>query len=47
LRTAFGFMGISNIEFVRAEGVALSPQHRDDAVRRALDELPERCAAAA
>lgn len=47
LRTAFGFMGITDIDFVRAEGVALSPQHRDEAVRRVLDELPERCAAAA
>lgn len=47
LRTAFGFMGITSIDFVRAEGVALSPQHRNDAIRRVLDELPERCAAAA
>jgi FMN-dependent NADH-azoreductase len=47
LRTAFGFMGITSIDIVRAEGVALSPQHRNDAIRRVLDELPERCAAAA
>jgi len=47
LRTLFGFLGVTNIEFVRAEGVALSPRHRDQAVRQVLDELPERCAAAA
>lgn len=47
LRMLFGFLGVTRIEFVRAEGVALSPEHRNHAVRQALDELPERCAAAA
>ena len=26
LRTVFGFMGIKNVEFVRAEGIALGPE---------------------
>jgi FMN-dependent NADH-azoreductase len=28
LRQLFGFLGVSDIEFVRAEGLALSPEHR-------------------
>ena len=32
LRQVFGFLGITEIEFVRAEGVAYSPQHRTDAL---------------
>lgn len=35
LRQVFGFLGISDIEFVRAEGVAYSPQHRIDALAAA------------
>jgi len=47
LRTLFGFLGVTKIEFVRAEGVAMSPQHRSQAIDRALAEVSERCAAAA
>lgn len=36
LGTVFGFMGIEDVEFVRAEGVAYSPQHRADAIATAL-----------
>ena len=32
LRHTFGFLGITDIEFVRAEGVAYSSQHRTDAM---------------
>lgn len=32
LRQVFGFLGVTDIEFVRAEGVAYSPQHRTDAL---------------
>jgi len=32
LRQVFGFLGVKEIEFVRAEGVAYSPQHRTDAL---------------
>lgn len=40
LRQVFGFLGISDIEFVRAEGVALSPEHRQQAVAAALASIP-------
>lgn len=36
----FGFMGIKDVEFVRAEGVAYSPQHRIDAIAGALAAIP-------
>ncbi len=36
-----GFMGIKDVEFVRAEGVAYSPQHRIDAIAGALAAIPE------
>lgn len=32
LRTVFAFIGITDVEFVRVEGVALSPKHREDAI---------------
>jgi len=35
LRQVFGFLGVTDIEFVRAEGVAYSPQHRADALATA------------
>lgn len=41
LRQVFGFLGINDVEFVRAEGVAYSPQHRADALAAALADLPE------
>jgi FMN-dependent NADH-azoreductase len=37
----FGFLGIQDVEFVRAEGVAYSPQHRSDAIASALASIPE------
>jgi len=40
LRQVFGFLGISDIEFVRAEGVAYSPQHRTDAMTAAHAAIP-------
>ena len=40
LRLVFGFMGIDDVEFVRAEGVAYSPQHRTDAIAGALAAIP-------
>ena len=47
LRQVFGFLGITEIEFVRAEGVAYSPQHRTDALAgaKATIALPLREAA--
>lgn len=35
LRQVFGFLGVTDITFVRAEGVAYSPQHRTDAMASA------------
>src|SRR3546814_2663852 len=32
LKFIFGFMGVRDLEFVRAEGLNLSPQHRNDAL---------------
>jgi len=44
LRQVFAFMGIDNIEFVRAEGIAYSPKHREDAIAGALSALPSHAA---
>ncbi len=41
LRQIFGFMGIGDVEFVRAEGIAYSPKHREDAIAAALASLPD------
>lgn len=41
LRQLFGFLGITDIAFVRAEGVGLSPQHRLDAIAAARARIPE------
>ena len=35
LRFVFGFVGITDIEIVRAEGLAMSPRHRADAMAAA------------
>ena len=35
LRQVFNFLGITDVQFVRAEGVAYSPQHRADALAAA------------
>lgn len=40
LRFLFGFIGIKDVEFVRAEGVGLSPQHRADALAAAYAAIP-------
>ncbi|MFO3705691.1 FMN-dependent NADH-azoreductase [Xanthomonas codiaei] len=47
LRQVFGFLGIDEVSFIRAEGVAYSPQHRSDALAQALASLqqPEELAA--
>lgn len=46
LRQVLGFLGVDDISFVRAEGVAYSPQHRADALASALAGLSEEEAAA-
>jgi len=47
LRQIFGFLGIKEVEFVRAEGVAFSPQHRADALAAARASIREPLRAAA
>ena len=47
LRQVFNFLGIQDVEFVRAEGVAYSPQHRTDALAAAHAAIPEPLRAAA
>lgn len=41
LKQVFGFLGITDVEFVHAEGVAYSAQHREDAIQGALARLPQ------
>ncbi len=35
LRTILGFIGVTDIEFVRAEGLSMGPEHRERAVAEA------------
>ena len=41
LRQVFGFLGIDKVTFVRAEGVAYSPEHRAEALAAAHASIPE------
>ena len=41
LRQVFGFLGVTDIELVRAEGVAISPEHRRDAIADAVASIPD------
>ena len=41
LRYVFGFLGVTDVEFVRAEGIAYSPQHRTDAIASAHAAIRE------
>ena len=41
LRLVFGFLGITDLAFVRADGIGLSPEHRATSLERALGALPE------
>lgn len=41
LRTVLGFLGIEDIETVRAEGVAISPEQRASAIADAVARIPE------
>jgi FMN-dependent NADH-azoreductase len=47
LRQVFGFLGITDIEFVTAEGLAYSPEHRTNAMDAALASIPVEYAEAA
>jgi FMN-dependent NADH-azoreductase len=37
LRQVFGFIGVTDLHVVRADGLALSPEHRREALANALD----------
>lgn len=39
LRQVFGFLGITDIEFVRADGIAYGPEHRERAINVALARI--------
>jgi len=40
LRQVFGFLGVADLEVVRADGVGLSPEHREAAIANALASIP-------
>src|SRR5947207_3908826 len=45
LRAVFAFLGIGDIEIIRAEGLALSPAHREAALNTAHATIPTTVAA--
>lgn len=47
LKHVFGFIGVSDVEFIRAEGLALSPEHREKGMKAALATIRGPIAAAA
>jgi FMN-dependent NADH-azoreductase len=47
LKFLFGFLGVSNVTFVRAEGLGLSPQHREAGINAALAAIAAPAALAA
>jgi len=47
LKHVFGFIGVSDVEFIRAEGLGLSPEHREKAMNAAVATIREPVAAAA
>jgi FMN-dependent NADH-azoreductase len=46
LRTVFGFVGVTDLEFVAADGIQLGPEHRERALTTALSAASELRAAA-
>jgi FMN-dependent NADH-azoreductase len=40
LPAVFAFIGIEDVEFMRAEGLAFGPEQRDAAIRAALAAVP-------
>jgi FMN-dependent NADH-azoreductase len=47
LRQVFGFLGIDDIEFVSAEGLSISPEHRANALDAAQQRIERTLALAA
>jgi FMN-dependent NADH-azoreductase len=40
LKVIFGFIGVTDVTFVRAEGLMLSPEHRQKGLNAALAAIP-------
>jgi FMN-dependent NADH-azoreductase len=40
LRAVFGFIGVNDLTFVRAEGVAISPENKEQALKSAQSSIP-------
>ena len=47
LKYVLGFVGVTDVTFIRAEGLALSPEHREKGMNAALDAIHNPLAAAA
>jgi FMN-dependent NADH-azoreductase len=47
LKHVFGFIGVTDVKFIRAEGLSLSPEHREKGMNAALATIREPVAAAA
>jgi FMN-dependent NADH-azoreductase len=41
LRSVFGFFGVTDVTFIRAEGLAMSPEHRTKAIDAALVDIAQ------
>lgn len=41
LKHVFGFIGVTDVEFIRAEGLGLSPEHREKSLNAALTAIRE------
>jgi len=37
LKTVFGFIGVTNLEFIAADGIQVGPEHREKALKGALE----------
>ena len=44
LRAVFGFLGVADVQVVRAEGLNLGPEHREAAMSAAIGEVTRRAA---
>jgi FMN-dependent NADH-azoreductase len=47
LKHVFGFIGVTDVRFIRAEGLSLSPEHREKGMNAALATIREPVAVAA
>ena len=47
LKHVFGFIGVTDVEFIRADGLGLSPEHREKGLNAALTAIREPVAVAA